>query len=88
MEKSLPAEWSFLLPIRRKKAITAIGRRKAAIGAVTVEAGAAEAAGRAAADMKNVRHAKNIVPQDVTPNRTKVEIEDDDKPLYSKIEID
>lgn len=45
---------------RRKKAITAIGRRKAAIGAVTVEAGAAEAAGRAAADMKNVRHAKNM----------------------------
>ena len=31
---------------------------------------------------------EKYVPQDVTPNRTKVEIEDDDKPLYSKIEID
>ena len=31
---------------------------------------------------------EKYVPQDVTPNRTKVEVEDDDKPLYSKIEID
>ena len=31
---------------------------------------------------------EKYVPQDVTPNRTKVEVEDDSKPLYSKIEID
>lgn len=31
---------------------------------------------------------EKYVPQDVTPNRTKVEVEDDNKPLYSKIEID
>ncbi|MDD3193933.1 MAG: protein jag [Oscillospiraceae bacterium] len=31
---------------------------------------------------------EKYVPQDVTPNRTKVEVEDDGKPLYSKIELD
>lgn len=31
---------------------------------------------------------EKYVPQDVTPNRTKVEVEDDNKPLYSKIELD
>ena len=31
---------------------------------------------------------EKYVPQDVVPNRTKVEMEDDSKPLYSKIEID
>ncbi len=31
---------------------------------------------------------EKYVPQDVVPNRTKVEVEDDSKPLYSKIEID
>lgn len=31
---------------------------------------------------------EKYVPQDVTPNRTKVAVEDDNKPLYSKIDLD
>lgn len=53
-----------------------------------MEAGAAEAAGRAAGGYEKRPPREKYVPQDVTPNRTKVEVEDDDKPLYSKIEID